>query len=103
MVERAEVSSVLRRDHPCRIRFGRFVTGIRQRPRSRVLEDGVPQMLDVVRPETLPATYTLLVDSSQSMTPADGLRPRRGGDARGIPAPAGPHHRGAVLENARAR
>ena len=32
-----------------------------------VLEDGVPQALDVVRPETMPATYTLLIDSSQSM------------------------------------
>ncbi len=32
-----------------------------------VLEDGVPQTLDLARPDVAPATYTLLVDSSQSM------------------------------------
>src|SRR6185503_18153630 len=32
-----------------------------------VLEDGVPQKLDLARPDIEPATYTLLVDSSQSM------------------------------------
>ena len=30
-------------------------------------EDDVAQTLDVVRAEQLPATYTLLIDSSQSM------------------------------------
>ena len=49
------------------------VRAVRHRHPARrftVLEDGVPQTLDLVRPETLPATYTLLVDSSQSMAGA---------------------------------
>jgi Ca-activated chloride channel family protein len=33
-----------------------------------VLEDGVPQVLDVVPSDIVPASYTLLVDSSQSMS-----------------------------------
>ena len=33
-----------------------------------VLEDGVPQKLDLAAPDAVPATYTLLVDSSQSMS-----------------------------------
>ena len=32
-----------------------------------VAEDGVPQTIDLTVPDTIPATYTLLVDSSQSM------------------------------------
>jgi Ca-activated chloride channel homolog len=65
VVERAEVSSVLV-ETTVQDSFGRFVTGISPSAFS-LLEDGVPQVLDVIRPETLPATYTLLVDSSQSM------------------------------------
>jgi Ca-activated chloride channel family protein len=65
VVERAEVSSVLV-ETTVQDSFGRFVTGIAPSAFS-LLEDGVPQVLDVIRPETLPATYTLLVDSSQSM------------------------------------
>jgi Ca-activated chloride channel family protein len=45
---------------------GRFVAGIGA-DGFALEENGVRQTLDVVRPETLPATYTLLVDSSQSM------------------------------------
>ncbi len=45
---------------------GRFVEGLHANDFT-VNENGVRQTLDVVRPETLPATYTLLVDSSQSM------------------------------------
>ena len=45
---------------------GRFVTGMRALD-FIVREDDVPQALDLVGSETLPATYTLLVDSSQSM------------------------------------
>ena len=33
-----------------------------------VLEDGVPQTIDLAVPDQIPATYTLLVDASQSMT-----------------------------------
>lgn len=32
-----------------------------------VLEDGVPQKIDLAQPDAAPATYTLLIDSSQSM------------------------------------
>jgi VWFA-related protein len=32
-----------------------------------VLEDGVPQKLDLAKPDAAPATYTLLIDNSQSM------------------------------------
>ena len=45
---------------------GRFVSGLGDRDFS-VAEDGVPQAIDMVRQEAMPATYTLLVDSSQSM------------------------------------
>ena len=45
---------------------GRFVEGIGQN-NFTLEENGVRQKLDVARPETLPAMYTLLVDSSQSM------------------------------------
>ena len=48
-------------------RQGRFVGGIGAGAFT-LQEDGVEQTPDVVRPETLPATYTLLVDSSQSMS-----------------------------------
>jgi Ca-activated chloride channel family protein len=45
---------------------GRFVAGIGA-DSFALEENGVRQKLDVARPETLPAMYTLLVDSSQSM------------------------------------
>ena len=66
VMERAEVSSVLI-NASVQDRFGRFVTGI---PASKftVFENDVPQVLDVVNTEKLPATYTLLIDSSQSMS-----------------------------------
>jgi VWFA-related protein len=66
VLETAEVSSVVL-ETSVQDRFGRFVTGIGPSGFS-VTEDGVPQSLDVVRPETLPATYVLLIDSSQSMS-----------------------------------
>jgi Ca-activated chloride channel family protein len=65
ITETAEVSSVVL-ETAVQDRFGRFVTGIGPSGFT-VLEDGLPQSLDVVRPETLPATYVLLIDSSQSM------------------------------------
>src|SRR5262245_53857597 len=46
---------------------GRFVSGLA--PSSfAVTEDGVPQEIDLVDQETLPATFALLIDSSQSMS-----------------------------------
>ena len=66
-------------------------------------EDGARQKLEVVRPEVMPATYALLVDSSQSIAHGVGflrdaatrfmryLRPRRS------------RARGAVLADARRR
>ncbi len=32
-----------------------------------MLEDGVPQKLDLAKPDTMPATYTLLIDTQRSM------------------------------------
>ena len=48
-------------------RHGVFVTGLSERDFS-VREDGVPQTLDLARPVSRPATYTVLVDTSQSMS-----------------------------------
>lgn len=45
---------------------GRFVSGL-EASDFVLHEDDAPQVLDLVEPERLPATYTLLVDSSQSM------------------------------------
>ena len=66
VVERAEVSSVLI-EASVQDRFGRFVTGI---PAVQVLGVRGRRAAGARRrrPETLPATYTLLVDSSQSMS-----------------------------------
>jgi Ca-activated chloride channel homolog len=65
-VETAQVSSVLL-EATVQDRVGRYVDGLR--PEAFSLEEsGVPQKLDVVRPETMPATYALLVDSSQSLS-----------------------------------
>jgi hypothetical protein len=51
---------------------GRFVEGIGAGSFA-LEENGVRQTLDVARPETLPAVYTLLVDSSQSMARSIGF------------------------------
>ncbi|HEX6211072.1 MAG TPA: VWA domain-containing protein [Methylomirabilota bacterium] len=66
IAERTEISSVYV-EATVQDAMNRFVTGLGPSG-FRVLEDGVPQVLDVVRTEELPATYTLLVDSSQSMS-----------------------------------
>jgi VWFA-related protein len=48
-------------------KVGRFVSGLA--PSSfTVTEDGIPQEIDLVSQETLPATFALLIDSSQSMS-----------------------------------
>jgi Ca-activated chloride channel family protein len=65
VVEAAEVSGVLL-DVSVHDRKGLFVKGLAATDFT-VSEDGVLQALDVVRAETMPATYTLLIDSSQSM------------------------------------
>lgn len=65
ITEKAEVSSVVL-DVSVHDRTGRFVRGLGETD-FRLREDGVPQELDVVSPERLGATFTLLVDSSQSM------------------------------------
>ncbi len=65
-IEAAHVSSVLL-EATVQDPHGRYVEGIG--PDGFVLEEnGVCQQLDVVRPETMPATYALVVDSSQSMS-----------------------------------
>jgi Ca-activated chloride channel family protein len=65
-VETAQVISVLI-EASVQDAQGRFVPGIDAKGFA-LDENGVRQTLDVVRPETMPATYTLLVDSSQSMS-----------------------------------
>jgi Ca-activated chloride channel homolog len=65
ITELAEVSSVVL-DVAVHDAEGRFVRDLGKED-FHLLEDGVPQTLDVVQPQALPATYTLLVDSSQSM------------------------------------
>jgi Ca-activated chloride channel family protein len=64
-VETAEVLSVLL-EATVQDATGRFIAGMSDSG-FVLTEDGVRQHLDVVRPELLPATYTLLVDSSNSM------------------------------------
>lgn len=46
---------------------GRPVTNLTERD-FQVSEDGAPQALDLMRSEALPATYLLLIDTSQSMS-----------------------------------
>ena len=65
VMERAKVSSVLL-EASVQDRVGRLVTGITP-SRFTLLENDEPQALDIVRPDSLPATFTLLIDSSQSM------------------------------------
>jgi VWFA-related protein len=60
-----EVFSVLL-EAAVRDKTGRFVNGLDRRY-FRVLEEGVEQQPQVVRQEAVPATFVLLVDSSQSM------------------------------------
>jgi Ca-activated chloride channel family protein len=64
--EAAEVSSVVL-DVSVFDPKGEFVRGLGETD-FRVFEDDVPQKLDMAKVERLPATYTLLVDTSQSMS-----------------------------------
>jgi VWFA-related protein len=65
IVEHTEVSSVYV-EASVQDKTGRFVTGMTPGG-FQLTEDNVPQVLEVVRPEELPATFTLLIDTSQSM------------------------------------
>src|SRR5688500_17925522 len=65
IVEIADVRSVLL-EASVRDQRGRFVAGLTASS-FIVEEDGVRQAIDVVNHETLPATFALLIDSSQSM------------------------------------
>ena len=60
-------------------------------------------MLDVVNTEKLPATYTLLIDSSQSMSRRMDFVREAATTLAGKLRPAGQDYRRAVLENAGAR
>ncbi len=66
IVEESDVTSVLV-DASVQDKTGRFLKNL---PPSAftVLEDGVPQALDLARQESVGATYALLVDSSGSMS-----------------------------------
>ncbi|MCC7009291.1 MAG: VWA domain-containing protein [Acidobacteria bacterium] len=66
MYEITEVSSVLL--EPLVLdRKGRPINGLTAED-FHVTEDGIAQLVDLAVPDTLPAVYTLLVDSSQSMS-----------------------------------
>jgi Ca-activated chloride channel family protein len=65
LIEHAQVSSVYV-ETSVQDKTGRFVTGMGPSG-FQLFEDDVPQTLDVVRPEQLPATFTMLIDTSQSM------------------------------------
>ena len=65
-VELSEVSSVLL-EAGVYDRRGRFVSGLAAAD-FRVEEDGVRQSIDLINQERVPATFALLVDSSQSMS-----------------------------------
>ncbi len=64
-VETAQVSSVLL-EATVQDRDGRYIDGLTAGSFA-LDENGVRQQLDVVRPETMPAAYALVVDSSQSV------------------------------------
>ena len=65
IVETTGVSSVLL-EATVMDKAGRFVGGL-DAASFRVLENDEPQTIDLARTESLPVTYTLLVDASQSM------------------------------------
>ena len=94
-VETAEVLSVLL-EATVQDATGRFVGGMSDSG-FVLTEDGVRQHLDVVRPELLPATYTLLVDSSQSMARRVDFLREAAARLSTPPAPAGPDAGRAVL------
>jgi Ca-activated chloride channel family protein len=66
VTEATQVTSV-RLDTAVYDKKGHFVTGLDGNS-FYVSEDGVPQQIDMVASEAIPATFALLVDSSQSMS-----------------------------------
>ena len=66
VVEEASISSVLL-EPSVLDETGRSIGGLTAAD-FLVLEDGVPQAIDTVTPNRVPATYTLLIDTSQSMS-----------------------------------
>jgi VWFA-related protein len=66
IVEEAEVTSVLV-EASVQDKKGRFVKNLTSSAFT-VLEDGVPQVLDLARHESVGATFALLIDSSGSMS-----------------------------------
>jgi Ca-activated chloride channel family protein len=66
VTEISEVASVLL-EAGVYDKTGRFVTGLLP-THFRVKEDGVAQSIDLVSQERVPATFALLIDSSQSMS-----------------------------------
>jgi len=66
IVESTQVASVLL-EASVQDRTGRFVGGLHDRDFS-LTENGRAQAIDMVRPETVPSTFALLVDASTSMS-----------------------------------
>jgi Ca-activated chloride channel homolog len=66
VVEATDVARVLI-DASVQDKGGRYIDSL-DAHNFRVLEDGVPQVVDLAQKEELPATFALLVDSSQSMS-----------------------------------
>ena len=81
---------------------GRPVNGLKPE-NFRVLEDGVPQELDVAKPDAMPATYTLLIDTSGSMRRRIEFVREAAGKLPALLRPIDTRRRGAVLEDARRR
>jgi VWFA-related protein len=73
VVEQSTVSRVLL-EASVQDKEGRFVSGLTA-ANFQLQEDGVPQSLELLKQETAPVTFALLVDSSQSMsTRIDSVR-----------------------------
>src|SRR5687767_11722007 len=66
VVEAAEVMSVLL-EATVLDKTGRSIGGLTSK-QFEVREDGVPQTLELARQDAMPATFALLIDSSQSMS-----------------------------------
>jgi Ca-activated chloride channel homolog len=66
VVEATDVARVLI-DASVQDKTGRYIDTLNAQ-HFRVLEDGVPQVIDLAQKEELPATFALLIDSSQSMS-----------------------------------
>jgi VWFA-related protein len=92
VVERTTVSSVIL-EPSVRDARGRPVNGL-QASNFVVTEDGVPQTIDQGSPEPEPASYTLLIDSSQSMSRRMGFVRDA---ARQLPAQLRPNDRVTVI------